>query len=546
MGKVKCECGHVNPHGTVLCESCGRALTEEAKKEKFHDMRYEGSARRSQTYNKTIVDKVWNFFSSVKVGVWLIVLTLIASSLGTIFPQEFYIPNNVTADTYYEDTYGIAGKIYYMLGFHDLYNSIWFIALVASIGVSLVICSLDRVIPLHRALKNQRVARHTTFMKKQRLFASREGTIEPQEIGKVKESLKESRYHIREEDGSLLAEKGRFSRWGPYVNHIGLIIFLIGAMLRSVEGMYVDELLWIREGETLEIPGTDGEYYLKNEQFIMENYDKEKDSEVFSEAIEENGVIAKNYQTDAILYRDENRDLPGAEPELVEVKKEDIRVNEPMKFDQFALYQNGFSQNEMKAMEFMLTNKETQEAVGAVKIDLFNPKDVYDLGNGYKVELLGYYPDYDGIGKDGEPKTKSPVPNNPAFLFNLVSPEHPDGEVAFTAIRQTMEPMGETDYKMEFSNIETRDISALTVRKDLTLWILALGGTIFMIGVIQGSFWAHRRLWIRQVDGKVYVAAHTNKNWHGLQRELDSIIEHTSIPSPEDQQASEQSGKEKN
>ena len=59
---------------------------------KLVDMRYEGSARRSQTYNKTIVDKIWNFFSSVKVGVTLIVITLIASAIGTIFPQEMYIP----------------------------------------------------------------------------------------------------------------------------------------------------------------------------------------------------------------------------------------------------------------------------------------------------------------------------------------------------------------------------------------------------------------------------------------------------------------------
>ena len=55
-------------------------------------MRYEGSARRSQTYNKTIIDKIWNFFSSVKIGVTLIVITLIASAVGTIFPQEMYIP----------------------------------------------------------------------------------------------------------------------------------------------------------------------------------------------------------------------------------------------------------------------------------------------------------------------------------------------------------------------------------------------------------------------------------------------------------------------
>ena len=62
------------------------------------DMRYEGSARRSQTYNKTIIDKIWNFFSSVKVGVWLILITLVASAVGTILPQEMYIPHTMPAE----------------------------------------------------------------------------------------------------------------------------------------------------------------------------------------------------------------------------------------------------------------------------------------------------------------------------------------------------------------------------------------------------------------------------------------------------------------
>ena len=76
--------------------------------------------------------------------------------------------------------------------------------------------------------------------------------------------MKKKRYRIREENHAILAEKGRFSRWGPYVNHIGLIIFLFGAMLRFFPGMYVDEVIDIKEGERKEIPGTDGEYYLEN------------------------------------------------------------------------------------------------------------------------------------------------------------------------------------------------------------------------------------------------------------------------------------------
>src|SRR6476661_5823481 len=125
MKDVKCECGHVNPHGTVLCEACGKVLDEQSQDKSLLDMRYEGSARRSQTYNKTIVDKVWNFFSSVKVGIFLIVITLIASSLGTIFPQEMYIPSTVLASDYYKEQYGILGQLYYELGFHNLYSSWW-------------------------------------------------------------------------------------------------------------------------------------------------------------------------------------------------------------------------------------------------------------------------------------------------------------------------------------------------------------------------------------------------------------------------------------
>ncbi|RWR15016.1 cytochrome c biogenesis protein ResB [Siminovitchia fortis] len=543
MNEVKCVCGHVNPHGTILCESCGRALTEEAKRENLHDMRYEGSARRSQTYNRTFIDKTWNFFSSVKVGIWLIVITLIASAFGTIFPQVMYIPPNADPAQYYADEYGVFGQIYYWLGFHDLYSSWWYLLLIASIGVSLVICSLDRVIPLYRALKNQRVDRHEGFLKRQRLFNRKEINISDGDIEKFKKGLKDKKYNIREKDGSILAEKGRFSRWGPYVNHIGLIIFLIGGMLRFVPGMYVDEVLWLRDGETKTIPGTNNEYVLENKKFTVEFYDKEKDKEVYNSALEKAGPVVKEFQSDVVLYKRDPEQTLGSESDLVEKKKAKIRVNEPLKFDHFAVYQTSYREDEFQSMTFTLMNKKQEKGYGEVTIDLFDPKDSYDLGNGYKVELIGYYPDFSGFAENGEPQTKSPNPNNPAFVFNMISPEHPEGEVSFTAIRQTVEPLGETDYKMAFKGIDTRNATALTVRKDMTLWILGVGGAIFMIGVIQGSFWMHRRIWLQRKDGEILIAGHTNKNWHGLKKDISDLIKDTSIPDVIDQ-TGENKGKE--
>lgn len=534
MEHVKCECGHVNPHGTVFCESCGKPVSEEGSK-KLLDMRYEGSARRSQTYNKTVIDKIWNFFSSVKVGVWLIVLTLVASALGTIYPQEMYIPPTVTPAEYYEDQYGWTGKLYYELGFHDLYGSWWYMILVASIGISLVIGSLDRVVPLYRALRKQGVTRHSNFLKRQRLFGVNSEWTE-QDYETLKKALKQRRYDLREENGNILAEKGRFSRWGPYVNHVGLIIFLIGAMLRFFPGMYVDEVLWIREGETKVIPGTEGRYYLKNEQFILETYDKEKSGEVFDNAIDRvgNGMIAKNYQSNVTLYERKGDIIPGAEPELEKVKEYPIRVNEPLKHDRYALYQVDYKLDELSTMSFKLTDKQSGQAYGQLKVNLHDPQLKYDLGKGYRVELLSYFPDF-YFDEDGNPNTKTKIPNNPAFVFKMFTPDRPKGEVSFVAIRQNLEPLGDNKYKMAFAGIETKNVAGLTVRKDLTLWILGIGGAIFMIGVIQGMYWNHRRIWVQRIGQELWIAGHTNKNWYGLKNEISTVLKDTALAAPEDQ-----------
>jgi cytochrome c biogenesis protein len=531
MEKVKCECGHINPHGTILCEACGKILDEKINQNDLLDMRYEGSARRSQTYNKTIIDKVWNFFSSVKVGVTLIVVTLIASIIGTILPQEGNLSIQIPVNQYYEERYGWFGKIYYTLGFHDLYGSWWYLLLIASIGVSLVICSLDRVVPLYKALKNQKVTRNSGFLKRQRLYSEKQIDYIDGDIAIVKERLTKKRYKVMEENGNLLAEKGRFSRWGPYINHIGLIIFLIGAMLRFAPGFYVNEALWIKEGDTLAIPGTNKEYYLTNHQFILELYD-ESDGEVYKEALNQKGGVVKNYQSNITLYKAE-ASLPGEKPKLHKLEDYQIQVNKPLKFDQYGIYQSSYRLNEIAKMTFSLTDKESGQTFGDITIDLTNPKENYDLGNGYRVELMSYFPDFQI--EDGKPSTKSSKPVNPAFAFKMVTPDKPQGEVSFAAIQQTIEPMGENKYKMSFKSVDTVNYSGLTVRKDLTLPIIALGGVIFLIGVVQGSFWYHRRIWLKQENGVILLAGHTNKNWYGFAKEIETIVHGTKIPVPVDQ-----------
>ncbi|MET3507563.1 cytochrome c biogenesis protein ResB [Halalkalibacter oceani] len=521
MNELRCSCGQQNPHGTILCGGCGKPLEEQSKKQSMLNMRYEGAARRSQTYSKTFIDKIWNFFSSVKVGVWIIILLLVASSLGTIFPQEMYIPPTVNPSEYYHDEYGFLGQLYYELGFHNLYDSWWYLLLMAALTISLIIASVDRFFPLYRSLKNQRVKKHINFMRKQRLVSETpdKGSSDNEELVKF---LKSKKYKVRTDGDAILAEKGRFSRWGPYVNHIGLIIFLIGGMLRFFPGMFVDHNLWLREGDIEVIPGTNGEYYLENEQFLVELYDEE--DEVFQEAIQRSGgAVVKTYESSVTLYKREENSLVGSVPELQEIESYQIRVNDPFKFDGFALYQVNYKLNELNKMMFTLENGETDETIGEFTVDLFNPDDMYQLSNNYTVALKDYFPDY--YLKDDVPSTKSPIPDNPAFIFEVNSPNQNRNEVSFLTIGQNFDPTDENIYTIKLAGLDMKNVTGLTVRKDYTLPILFVGGFIFMIGLVQGSYWTHRRIWISQEEDKVILAAHTNKNWFGIRREIDEVTD---------------------
>lgn len=535
MEKIKCQCGHENPFGTILCEACGRPQTEEAKKSKTVDMRYEGSARRSQTYKRTIIDKIWNFFSSVKIGVSIIIAVLVTSAIGTIFPQKLYVPANSEAELaeYYERLYGFFGVIYYKLGFHDMYNSWWFITLIGMLGTSILIASVDRVIPLYKSLKQQRTKRHPSFLKRQRVYG--EGSVVDADdvLKKSEEKLKELRYNVKVEDGAILAEKNRFSRWGPYVNHTGLLIFLGAVLLRGIPGFYVDETLWLREGETLEIPGAPG-YFIENHGFSMETYSDE-DNKVFEKAIERSGFIEKNFQTDVSLYQKAEDGIPGQADNIEHVKDYSIVVNKPLTFDGYSIFQMDYRTDELKAMTFQLTEKASGESRGEFTVDLVNPEKAYELSDGTVVELKDYYPDYGGF-ENGEPVSKSPLPNNPAFFFKMITPEKPKGEISFVAIRQTVEAE-ENDFQVNFVSADTRNISGLTIRKDKTLYLLLLGGIIFMIGVIQGSYWNHRRIWIQKGENnEVFIASHTNKNWFSLKKEMNQVKEYAGLPGYEDRE----------
>src|SRR5699024_6486030 len=226
----------------------------------------------------------------------------------------------------------------------------------------------DRFVPLYRALNLQSPKRHATFLSRQRLFSKTE-MVTKDEKRVLIDRLKKYRYKIERKDENILAEKNRFSRWGPYVNHIGLIIILIATILRLIPFFYLDEYVWVREGEQTVIPGTNNQYYIENKRFLLETYDE--DDERFRAAMEEAGeLVHKNYQSDVVIYKAQPTDVVGKEPVLEKTTESSIQLNKPLKFDGYTLYQAGYQENELKNITFKIFEIDNPEkhSLGEVTI----------------------------------------------------------------------------------------------------------------------------------------------------------------------------------
>ncbi|WP_411844374.1 cytochrome c biogenesis protein ResB [Salinicoccus sp. HZC-1] len=524
LKEIKCEsCGHVNPPGTQLCQSCGKMINSDYDKKKIKDvMRYDGSAVRSKVKSKSIFDKIWIFFTSVKVGVSIILAIVVAAAIGTIFPQEYFIPMGVDPADYYQENYGTLGYLYYSLGFHNLYSSWWFVLLNGMLALSIISASIDRGVPLFKSLKNQRVKKHESFFRRQRLFTHKDIT---ENAEKVISQLKGKRYKVRQDGDNYLLEKGILSRWGPYINHTGLIILLIGSMLRFFPGMYVDEIVYLNEGETTDLPTTGGEYYVKNEGFILDTYNEES-GQVFDKALSQGNNIVSNFQTDITVYENESSEVVGAKPDLKEIDTHSIRVNHPYRFGSYELYQSSYDDSQMKAMTFRLEDANGNAVGENFTVNLDDPDQSYQINENVEINMRAYAPDFLEIADNGTLVSKTPVPSNPAFVFEVADGE--ESELSLLQIMNSTDITSDNEYSIRFVEAEQHMASVLTLKKDLTIPLVAGGFVIFLIGVFISSYINHRRIWINLENGFT-LAAHTNKNYFGMRKELNQILEEHSF-----------------
>lgn len=450
--------------------------------------------------SRPLLDQLWDFFASTRVAVVLIFLIAVAAIAGTLVEQEDLYQDWRPPELYYPFRYGPTwGPLFIRLGLTHAYTSLWFLVLLFLIVVSLIVCSLQRLVPLWRALHKPQVAKSPAFVRRQEVVGQVPVAPGPDPLQTLAQRLRRTGYQVLQTGQSLYADRGRFSRYGPYVIHIGLIIAALAGASKSIPGWDVSHDFWVADGQTVLVPGTSLAF--RSDKFTMELYPS---------------GMPKLFRTDGVL-------MDGSR----EVVRHSIEVNRPLEYQGWGFYQASWK-SEPGIARFNLVEVNSERVLGSLNIDLKNPEPEYPLGGGFKLRVDEYFSDF-GVDEAGRPINRSRDISHPVLRLSyldalgrvigaqalLVAPD-PD--------LQPPPPLGAGPLRLDQTGIDLRWHTGIKAHRDRSVPYIFTGLGIVLLGMGMTFFVFHRQLWAAVEGDLVAVGARTHKNRFGLKQEMQRLL----------------------
>src|SRR5512141_386800 len=102
--------------------------------------------------NRTLspMDRVWNFFTSVKLAIVTLIVLAVTSILGTIIEQ------NQPPEKYHQIYEDWAFTLLDRINLFDMYHAWWFLLILVLFSVNLSCCTIDRFPKMLRVVRNPR------------------------------------------------------------------------------------------------------------------------------------------------------------------------------------------------------------------------------------------------------------------------------------------------------------------------------------------------------------------------------------------------------
>lgn len=451
------------------------------------------------------LNKVLKTFSSIKTGVVLLILVVVASAIGT-----FVLQRPTSEADQIERTYSPA-VLHWLdkLGLTDVFHAWWYVLLLTLVAVSIILVSIDRFPRAWKVLtKPYKIAdsHFRAVLPVQEKFRITDGDaalaiterafrkvhLDPERVGPANET-------------SLFAERNRYSVMAVYIIHASLLLIFLGGIVDALVG-YKGFLMLVK-GQTV------------SQMELSNNKIKQLPFAIrFDDGGRENYADGspKKWWSDLTVLED---DKP--------VLRKQIVVNDPLVYKGVRFYQSSFgSSGQVESLTLGVTSKSDPKFSKDVTIFGKNPSPIDDDAT---VELVQFIPDF--AVEDGKIYTRSMDPVNPAIELKVVSKKSgTSGTWIFPADDQAPK-VGDAPYEFTHKGGKLAPFTGLSVSHEPGQYGVWTGVLLMALGLGMAFYAVHRRYWAVVVaDPKLglvlWVGMQADKNREHYQEEFTEITDY--------------------
>ena len=436
---------------------------------------------------------LYDLFRSVKLTIFLLILLAILSIIGT------FIKQNASSSEYIK-VYGTGlYEVFNFFDLFDMYHSWWFSTILLLLMINLITCSIQRFPGVWSQISRPPTGLEDSMLKAfpyvERVQIKSEGEAKADEHIRtlLKKRFGDPIRFETESTVTLFSEKGRFSRLGFTITNLSLLIILIGGLIGSLYGFrgHVE----ILEGETV------------NQIFLQEKKEEVSKPIDFSLRCDDFNITyydlrrtekhVKEY-TSILTIIDDGK----------EVMKKTVQVNHPLHYKGLAFYQSNYGTIHEVTLGIQWKGKKEKASfkvlegttVPVPNANLFvrvlqYAHEVHNFGEGVQVVLLK---------PDQEPR--------PFWLLKKFP--------------QLDQRRGD-EFVLTFEGFAEKEYTGLSVTKDPGVWIVWIGCSLMIFGLVVSFFFSHQRVWIRipkDPAGEVILAGSTNKNRPGFEKKFGELV----------------------
>lgn len=437
-------------------------------------------------------NRLLSILSSVKLTVVLLLIIAVSSVLGTVIPQKE--ASEVLSDTL--DPW--VASLLNVMQLFDVYHSAWFMILVATLCINIVVCSLFRLRNYRRFSKRWNTpARPDRMVKKQFITGNESQNDLNGKIRNILSTAYRRGNHIDTGQGTLVyGERGFRKRLFTHLIHLGVLIIIIGAAIGYLYGFegYVE----IFEGESIEkvyhrVDGStiDLGFTLRCDDFSMDYY--------------KDGVL-KEYRSDLSFLKNE-----------VVVFHTPLLVNHPATFEGIRFYQSNYGVSHeavLSVTDGTAIKKFTIRSGSIIKLD----KD------GSIAHVLDLRDNFMRMGPAAVLRISSPRGFFKLFVFEDINSIRRRIPTLFSHYPQ-FNPASIKPYTFALESVGAKHFTGLMVNRDPGAPIVAAGGICIFTGILMSIISSRKRsgIEIQGYENGMSVAIAVDADRTGVQ--IDGTVE---------------------